>query len=141
MSRNSSKKYMDIRRTNLPEEVKNLIDEDELKQAVLDEAERNVPKIAGKEMRDDAASAVSEIEDYSGIILGPEEKEEYLLVLDFLESLGLKFAPAVLRYESQHPEIEPNRRELADRLDLNGKSKDPLLVQLFQERLDEIQRK
>ena len=140
MSKGSSKKYMDIRRTNLPDEVKNLIDEDELKQAVLDEAERNVPKIAGKELRDDG-SAVSEMEDYSGIILGPDEREEYLLVLDFLESLGLKFAPAVLRYESQHPEIESNRRELADRLDLNAKSKDPLLVQLFQERLDEIKKK
>ena len=131
---------MDIRRTNLPDEVKNLVDEDELKQAVLDEAERNVPKIAGKEIHDDQ-SAVSEIDDYSGIILGADEKEEYLLVLDFLESIGLKFAPAVLRYESQHPEIEPSRRELADRLDLNARSKEPLLVQLFQERLDEIKRK
>ena len=136
----STKKYMDIRRTNLPDEVKNLVDEDELKQAVLEEVERNVPKIAGKEIRDNE-SVASEIDDYSGIILTGEEKEEYLLVLDFLESIGLKFAPAVLRYESQHPEIESERREIANRLDLNARSKDPLLVQLFQERLNEIKRK
>lgn len=137
MSR-SNKKYMDIHRTNLPDEVKALIDEDELKQAVLDEVERNAPKVAGKEIHDNAS--VSEIEDYSGIILTEEEKEEYLLVLEFLESIGLKYAPAVLRYESQHPEIEASRRELASKFDLNAKSKDPLLVQLFQERLNELKR-
>ncbi|EAY15159.1 hypothetical protein TVAG_392760 [Trichomonas vaginalis G3] len=134
----SNRRYMDIRRTNFPEEVKNLIDEDELKQAVLDEVERNAPKVAGKELHDNAS--VSEMEDYSGIILTEEEKEEYLLVLEFLDSIGLKYAPAVLRYESQHPEIEANRKELADRLDLNARSQDPLLVQLFQERLNELKK-
>lgn len=127
---------MDIRRTNLPKVVKDLIDEDELKQAVLAAAEEQVPGIVAKEFKD--SSYVATVQDYPGIEPKGYQMDEYLLVLEFLQSIGLTYAPSVLRYESMHPEVSVSRKELAERLDLKASGHTPLLVQLFQERLDEI---
>jgi len=63
------------------------------------------------------------------------EKIEYLLVQEYLESLGLTLSPTALRYESQHPEIHANRRKISKELNLNAHDRAPLLVQLISERL------
>jgi hypothetical protein len=59
---------------------------------------------------------------------------EYRLVMDYLESIGLKFAPTVLRYESQHPNLFADRAELAERLHLRSYDRTPLLVQMIEEK-------
>jgi len=78
-------------------------------------------------------------QQYKGISVGASqedpERQEYLLVLEYLESVGFKFAPSVLRYESQHPDIMSNRAELAKSLGLRSYDRTPLLVQLIEERL------
>jgi hypothetical protein len=47
-----------------------------------------------------------------GFLVVPISEEndqlQYFLILDFLESIGLKFAPTVFRYQSQHSDIFVN---------------------------------
>jgi hypothetical protein len=68
------------------------------------------------------------------------ELTEYCLVMDYLESIGLKFAPTVMRYESQHPNQFADRTELAQRLHLRSYDKTPLLVQIIEEKRKWLQR-
>ena len=76
---------------------------------------------------------------YPGIQLEGDEKDEFLLVLDYLESIGLKFTPTVLKYESQNPDVNTNREELCQRLNLRSYDRTPLLVQLIDERLKALE--
>jgi hypothetical protein len=55
--------------------------------------------------------------------------------MEYLESIGLKFAPTVLRYEGQHPNHFANRVDLARKLHLRSYDKTPLLVQIIEEKL------
>lgn len=64
--------------------------------------------------------------------------DEYLFVLDYFQSLGLEYTPAVLKYESQHPEVRLDRKALAKRYSLDKDCKTPLIVQLMAERLGKI---
>lgn len=64
--------------------------------------------------------------------------DEYLFVLDYFETLDLQYSPAVLKFESQHPEIKLDRKALAKRYGLDKDSRTPLLVQLMAERLNKV---
>lgn len=117
-------------------EVTELVEAKGIKEKVLKEAQAIAQQTANH-ILDPKAEAPQQ---YKGITVGssPEdpERQEYLLVLDYLESVGFKFAPSVLRYESQHPDIMSNRAELAKNLGLRSYDRTPLLVQLIEERLN-----
>jgi len=66
-------------------------------------------------------------------------QDEYLFVLEFMESMGMKYAPKVLKFEGQHPELKLDRVALCKRYNLDERSSVPLIVQLFGERLNAIQ--
>jgi hypothetical protein len=59
---------------------------------------------------------------------------EYCLVLDYLDSVGLKFAPIAFRHEAQHPNQFADRVELARMLGLRPYDRTPLLVQMIDEK-------
>ncbi|OHT09017.1 hypothetical protein TRFO_22268 [Tritrichomonas foetus] len=58
---------------------------------------------------------------------------EYYFVLDFLESIGLKFSPTIFRYETQRTNEFVDRAFIRDSLNLRSYDKTPLLVQLIEE--------
>ena len=58
---------------------------------------------------------------------------EYYLVLDFLESIGCKFAPTVFKQETRMQGGNCPHKYLADNLYLRQYDKTPILVQLIQE--------
>lgn len=66
-------------------------------------------------------------------------QDEYLFVLDYFNSLGLEYSQAVLKYESQHPDIKLDRKALAKRYNLDYEIRTPLIVQLMSERLVKIE--
>jgi hypothetical protein len=74
-------------------------------------------------------------EPFPALNLEGDEQDEFLFVLDFFESLGLKLTPQVIRHESQNPDIPVDRDALARRYRLAGSAGVPLLVQLVEERL------
>ena len=57
---------------------------------------------------------------------------KYQLVLDFLQSIGCKFTPAVFQKETQNPSLFNERSEIAEKLSLRQYDKTPLLVQLIE---------
>ena len=109
-------------------------------------AQRNV----SQEILDLAKAQAEEIiRDKTQIVMPPEitdiecegpKRLEYLLVQDYLTSIGLETAPQVLRFESLHPTIEEDRRTLAQKLQLRSYDKTPLLVQLIAQRLAQIEK-
>ena len=78
--------------------------------------------------------------EISGLEEDGYEKLEYLLIQEYFECLGLNLTPTSLRYESQHPDVKPDRRKLSQELNLKSYDKVPLLVQLISERLSMIEK-
>ena len=109
-------------------------------------AVRNV----SQEILDLAKAQADEIvKDKTQIVMPPEitdievdgpKRTEYLLIQDYLASLGLEKSPEVLRFESLHPTVEEDRRTLAQKLQLRSFDKTPLLVQLIALRLAQIEK-
>ena len=119
------------------EEVQQLVEEKGIKKQVLDEAKKLAQTQAMHIMDPELNEPVS----FPGIPLETEEDEiEFRLVLEYLESIGLKFTPTVLRYESQNPSYDVNAPELAEKLHLRNYDKTPLLVQLIEERLQALEK-
>ena len=94
------------------------------------------------------AQADEIIKDKTKIVMPPEitgleeegpKRTEYLLVQDYLQTLGIETTPEVLRFESLHPTVEEDRRSLAQRLALRSYDKTPLLVQLIAIRLAQVE--
>ena len=117
------------------EEVQKLVEEKGIKDRVLSEAQQIAQKTANHLL--DPSSPAPEV--FEGIKTDEDSLEEYLLVLEYLESVGFKFAPSVLRYESQHPDISTNRKEMSEKLGLRNYDRTPLLVQLIEERLKSLE--
>jgi hypothetical protein len=113
------------------EGVQRLVEENHIKDRVLEEAQGYAQRIANH-IQD--ARHTDPVETFEPVpIASPNELTEYCLVLDYLESIGLKFAPTAFRYESQHPNTFANRTELAERLNLRSYDRTPLLVQMIEE--------
>jgi hypothetical protein len=114
------------------EELQRLVEEKGIKQRVLEEAQE-LAKVAARHILDESQP---ELQAFPSIPIESEDQQlQYLLVLEFLQSAGFKFAPSVLRFESQHPEIQLNRRELGKQLHLCTYDRTPYLVQLIEEQL------
>ena len=120
------------------QEVQELVEKKGIKEKVLQEAQALAQRQAMHIMNPDQ---YDEPEPYAGLDLTGDDRDEFLLVLDYLESIGLKFTPTVLRYESQNPTIATEREELCKRLNLRSYDRTPLLVQLIEERLNSLQAK
>jgi hypothetical protein len=116
-------------------EVQRLVEEKGIKKAILDEAQRYAQAQARYLMN---PGQMPEPPSFPGIDLSDEnERIEFLLVLDYFESLGLKFTPNILRFESQNPKVPTNREELCRKLHLRAYDRTPLLVQLIEERYNQ----
>jgi hypothetical protein len=105
-----------------------LVTEHGIKEKVLDDA-RRYATIAATHILD---SEQPPLEAFEPVPVDGEKELQYLLVLEFLQSAGFKFAPSVLQFESQHPEIKLDRRELGKRLNLRTYDRTPYLVQLIE---------
>ena len=113
-------------------EVQQLVEEKGIKQQVLEEA-KQLAQTQAKHIMDPELNPPVK---FPGITFESEEDElEFRLVLQYLESIGLKFTPTVLRYESQNPSYDVKTKELAEKLHLRSYDSTPLLVQLIEERL------
>jgi hypothetical protein len=118
------------------EQLQRLVEEKGIKEQVLAEAQ-DLAKIAARHILDENQP---ELAPFPSIDINTEEQQlQYLLILEFLQSAGFKFAPSVLRYESQHPELVVNRRELGKRLHLCTYDRTPYLVQLIEEQLKALE--
>lgn len=131
-------KFIGQTQADVVTEVQELVERRGIKEKVLQEAQALAQKQAMHIMNPDDHDAP---ETFEGVNLDGEDKDEFLLVLDYLESIGLKFTPTVLKYESQNPTVETQREELCKRLNLRAYDKTPLLVQLIEERLNSLQDK
>jgi hypothetical protein len=90
-------------------ELQTLVEEKGIKMRVLQEAQ-DLAKIAARHILDETQP---DLEPFPKIPIESEEQLlQYQIVLEFLQSAGFKFAPSVLRFESQHPEVELDRRTL-----------------------------
>lgn len=117
------------------EELQHLVDEKGIKEKVLEDAQE-LAKIAARHILDETQP---ELQAFPSVPIDGDKELQYLLVLEFLQSAGFKFAPSVLRFESQHPEIELNRRELGKQLNLCTYDRTPYLVQLIEEQLKTLE--
>jgi hypothetical protein len=118
------------------EQLQRLVEEKGIKEKVLAEAQ-DLAKIAARHILDETQP---ELTPFPSIPVDTDEQElQYLLILEFLQSAGFKFAPSVLRYESQHPEITVDRRALGKRLHLCTYDRTPYLVQLIEEQLKTLE--
>jgi hypothetical protein len=114
------------------EGVQRLVEENHIKERVVEEAQGYAQRIANQIQDPRRAEP---IETFPGVPIGePNQLIEYCLVLDYLESIGLKFAPTVFRYEAQHPNQFAVRTELAKQLNLRAYDRTPLLVQMIEEK-------
>lgn len=117
---------------DLVQRLENLIENTGLREKVANEAEnlaqRSVNVLIDPECDD--------ITDYKGINIEDDIlKDEYLLVLEYLQSVGLKFTPQAARFESQNPDLGFDRVELANKYGLRSYDRTPLLVQMIEDRL------
>jgi hypothetical protein len=115
----------------IPPHVQRLIEEKKIKDQVLKEAHDYAQRHVQHLLDPDAP----EPDPFPGIDPTGDDRDEFLLVLDWFESIGLRFTPNVLRYESQNPDVTVARKALAQQYKLDPNSETPLLVQLVEERL------
>jgi beta-phosphoglucomutase-like phosphatase (HAD superfamily) len=121
--------------TDTQEEViralEQLVQEKGIKAKVLEDAQELV-KTAARHILDETQP---ELQPFPSVPIDGDKELQYLLVLEFLQSAGFKFAPSVLKFESQHPEIQLDRRALGKRLNLCTYDRTPYLVQLIEEQM------
>ena len=113
------------------DELERLVEEKGIKAKVLADAQE-MAKVAARHILDESQP---ELQAFPSIPIDGDKELQYLLVLEFLQSAGFKFAPNVLKFESQHPELDVNRRELGKKLNLCTYDRTPYLVQLVEEQL------
>lgn len=116
------------------EKVEKLIEEKGIREKVAENAEKAAIETANRLLDPSLPQDVM----FKGINAETDELDEYLLVLDYMESTGLKFASQTARFESQHPEITLDRVKLAEKYGLRSYDKTPLLIQLIEERLKTV---
>ena len=122
-----------IQQTNkeVLEKVEKLIEEKGIRRKTEEETEELAKKTAYSLLDPEGNHAPV----FKGVDFSKEDPDQYLLILDYFESTGMKFTSQTIRYESQHPDFTLNRRQLAEKYGLRGYDKTPLLVQMIEQRL------
>nr|AGM32980.1 hypothetical protein [Coptotermes formosanus] len=116
-------------------ELERLVEEKGIKEKVMAEVQ-DLAKKAAAHLLDQSQP---ELATFPSIPLEGEKEYQYLLVLEFLQSAGFKFAPNVLRFESQNPDVVLDRRDLGKKLRLCTYDRTPYLVQLIEEQIRQTQ--
>jgi hypothetical protein len=111
--------------------LEQLVQEKNIKTKVLEDAQE-LAKTAARHILDETQP---ELQPFPSVPIDGDKEFQYLLVLEFLQSAGFKFAPSVLKFESQHPEIVLDRRALGKKLNLCTYDRTPYLVQLIEEQM------
>jgi hypothetical protein len=114
--------------------LEQLVQEKGIKTKVLEDAQ----ELAKKAARHILDETQPELEPFPSVPVDGDKKLQYVLVLEFLQSAGFKFAPSVLKFESQHPDLELNRRDLGKQLNLCTYDRTPYLVQLIEEQMKSL---
>ena len=135
MSDNWMDSFVEGTQKEVVEELQKIVEEKGIKQKVLGEAQE-MAKVAARHILDETQP---ELQEFPSVPVDGDKQLQYLLVLEFLQSAGFKFAPSVLRFESQHPELELNRRQLGKELNLCTYDRTPYLVQLIEEQLKSLE--
>jgi hypothetical protein len=65
-------------------------------------------------------ASTSPPDEFPALNLDGAGRDEFLLVLDFFESVGLRLTPHVIHSESQNSDITVNQDALARKYDLHG---------------------
>jgi hypothetical protein len=103
-----------------------------IKTKVFDEAQE-LAKVAAGHIGDETQP---DVDPFPSIPIENEEQLlQYQVALEFLQSAGFKFAPSVLQFESQHPDLALDRRALGKKLNLCTYDRTPYLVQLIEAQL------
>jgi hypothetical protein len=108
--------------------LEELVEKHKIKEKVLEHAKEFAQKAAAHIL--DANQPA--VEPFPKVGIEGDQELQYLLVLEFLQSAGFKFAPSVLKFESQRPELPFDRRDLGKRLKLRTYDRTPYLVQLIE---------
>ena len=108
--------------------VQKVINDGDVKSKALDEARSLASSSVSQVLRSAGGESLPRLE---GVEFGNEdERDEFLLVLEFLQQSNVKFGVPVLGFEAQHPELVVDRQGLAQRLGLDADDERPLLVQI-----------
>lgn len=112
--------------------VQQLVESKGIKDKILNEAQDYAQKIANNIINPDSVELPKQFE---GIALSPDTEDylEYCLVMDYLDSIGLKFAGTVFRYESQNSNRFCDRFIQGEKLKLRSYDRTPLLVQMVEQ--------
>ena len=118
--------------------VQKVIQDNGVKCNALDEARHLASDTVTKALHFDGTG----IARFNGIVFQNEdERDEFLIIMDFLQQTNIKFGVPVLGFESQHPGLSVNREELAARLGLSAEDSKPLLVQMVESQMRWVARK
>lgn len=118
--------------------VQKVINDNGIKCGTLDEARHLATDTVTKALHFDGSG----IARFNGTVFQNEdERDEFLLILDFIQQSNIKFGVPVLGFESQHPDLTVNRPELAARLGLNADDNKPLLVQIVESQMRWVARR
>lgn len=120
-------------------ELKNQISQLVSSQEVFERVIREAKHTASKRAAHIIDKNHPEPPEIPNINVESDEQDEYLLILDYLITTGCKWTDTVLRFESQHPGVKYDRKELCKRFGFPKASKRPILVQIIEERLQQIE--
>lgn len=109
--------------------VQKVIADNNVKMSTLEQARHLASDTVTKALHTDG-SGIARINGIS--FLSEDERDEFLLVLDFIQTSNIKFGVPVFGFESQHPELTLDREDLASRLGLDASDAKPLLVQMVE---------
>jgi hypothetical protein len=108
--------------------LEDLVKTQKIKERVLAHAEQFARVAATHILNEDEQG----LEPIPAVDISGDRELQFLLVLEFLQSAGFKFAPSVMMFESQHPQPPLDRQALGRRLSLRTYDRTPYLVQLIE---------
>jgi hypothetical protein len=129
MGENFLAAFVEDTQKEVAEELERLVEVNGIKTKVLERAQEYA-KIAATHILDETQPP---LHTFPAVDIDGDKELQYYLVLEFLQSAGFKFAPAVLKFESQRPDLPFDRRKLGKQLNLRTYDRTPYLVQLIEQ--------